>query len=147
MRGSSKRRVDLGGVAIVIIERDVVRDVIVEQRRAGLGGFRGIGHGRQRLDVEFDRFRRVARLRQRFRDHEGHGIADEAHLVGRQRRAVGLQQRRAVAALQRQAAGEGVVAGGFKVLAGPDAEHARHRPGGRRVDTPDGFRGHGWTAP
>ena len=137
MRCGRERRVDLGGVAIVIIERDVVGDVIVKQRRAGFGRFRGIGHGRQRLDVEFDRFSGIARLRQCFRDHEGHGIADEAHLVGRKRKAVGLQQRRAVAALQRQAAGEGVVAGGFEVLAGPDTEHARHRLGGGRVDTPD----------
>ena len=137
MRGGSKRRVDLRGVAIVIVERDVVGDVVVEQRRAGLGGFRSVGHGGQRRDIEFDGFSGIARLRQRFRDHEGHGIADEAHLVGRKRGAVGLQQRCAVAALQRQAAGEGVVAGGFEILASPDAEHARHRLGGRRVDAPD----------
>ena len=115
MRRAGERRVDLGGVAIVIVERDVVGDVVVELRRAGFGRFRGIGHGGQRLDVEFDGFRRVARLRQRLRDHEGDGIADKAHLVGRQRHAVGLQQRRAVAALQRQAAGEGAVAGGGEI--------------------------------
>ena len=137
MRCRGERRVDLGAVAIVIIERNVVRDVIVEQRRAGLGGFRGIGHGGQRLDVEFDGLRRIARLRQRFRDHKGDGIADKAHLVGRQRRTVGLQQRRAVPALQGQAAGEGAVTGRFKVLAGPDAEHARHRLGGGRADPLD----------
>ena len=91
MRGGGKRRVDLGRIAIVIIERNVIRDVIIEQRRAGFCGLRGIGHGRQRLDVEFDGLRRIARLRQRFSDHEGHGIADKAHLVGHQRRTVRLQ--------------------------------------------------------
>ena len=137
MRGTGEGRVDLRGVAIVIIERDVVGDVIVKLRRAGLCGFGGIGDGGQRLDVELDGFRGIARLRQRFGHHEGDGIADEAHLVGRQRMAVGLQQRRAVAALQRQAAGEGIVAGGRHVGAGPHAEHARHRLGGCGVDAPD----------
>ena len=116
MRGAGERRVDLGGVAIVIVERDVVGDVVVELRRAGLGRFLGIGHRRQRIDIEFDGFGGVARLRQRLGDHEGHGIADIAHLVGHQRRAVGLQQRRAVAVLQRQAAGEGAIAGGGEVV-------------------------------
>ena len=137
MGGGGEGGVDLGGVAIVIVERDVVGDVIVELRRAGLGGFRGVGHGRQRIDIEFDGFGGVARLRQRLGDHEGHGIADKAHLVGHQRRAVGLQQRRAVAVLQRQAAGEGVVIGGGEVGAGPDPEHAGHRLGGRGVDAAD----------
>ena len=143
MRGAGERRIDLVGVAIMIIERDIVGDVVVKLRRAGFCRFRGIGHGRQRLDVEFDGFRRVARLRQRFRDHEGDGIADEADLVGRQRRAVGLQQRRAVAALQRQAAGEGVVAGGGEIGAGPDPEHAGHGLGGRGVDALDDAMGMG----
>ena len=137
MRGSGKRGVDFCAVAIVIIERDVVRDVIIELRRAGFCGLRGIGHGRQRLDVEFDGLRRIARLCRRFRDHEGDGIADKAHFVGRQRRTVGLQQRRAVPALQGQATGERVVTGGFEILAGPDAEHTRHRLGGGGVDPPD----------
>ena len=143
MRGAGKRSVDLGGVAIVIVERDIVGDVIVKLRRAGLGGFGGVGHGGQRLDVELDRFRGVACLRQRFGDHEGHGVADETHLVARQRMAVGLQQRRAVTAFQRQAAGEGVVTGGRKIFAGPDAEHAGHRLGGNGVDTLDNAVGMG----
>ncbi|MEY9206531.1 hypothetical protein ABIF05_005641 [Bradyrhizobium elkanii] len=59
-------------------------------------------------------------------------------------RSVGLLERRAVTVLQRQAAGEGVVAGGRKVGAGPDPEHARHRLGGRGIDPLDesmGMRG------
>ena len=106
-----ERRVELGGVAIVIVERDIVRDVVVELRRAGLGRLGGVGHGGQRIDVDHHGFGGVARLRQRLGHHEGHGIADKAHLVGHQRRAVGLQQRRAVAVLQRQSAGEGGVVG------------------------------------
>jgi hypothetical protein len=125
--GAGEGRIDFGGIAIVIVEGDVVGDVIVKLRRAGPGGFGGIGHRRQRLDVELDRFGRVARLRHRFGHDEGEGIADIAHLVGRKRHAVGLQQGRAVAALQRQAADEGLVAGRFHVGAGPHPEHAGHR--------------------
>ncbi len=134
MRGAGERGLDLGGVAIVIVQRHVVGDVVVELRRAGLGGFLGVGDGGQRIDIEHDGFGGIARLRQRLGDHERHGVADIAHLVGHQRGAVGLQQRRAVAVLQRQAAGEGAVTGGGKIGSGPDAEHARHRLGGRRVD-------------
>ena len=137
MRGAGEGGLDLGGVAIVIVQRDIVGDVIVELRRAGLRGFLGIGDGRQRIDIDHHGFRGIARLRQRLGDHEGHGIADIAHLVGHQRGAVGLQQRRAVAVLQRQAAGEGAVIGGGEVGAGPDAEHAGHRLGGRGVDAAD----------
>ncbi len=79
-----------------------------------------------------DRLRAIAGLRQRLGHDEGDGVADEADLVGRQRLAVGLEQRRAVAALQRQAAGEGAVAGGIEILARPHAEHARQRLG--RID-------------
>ena len=82
MRRAGERRVDLRGVAIMEIERDIVGDVIVELRRAGLGRFLRIGHRRQRFDVDLDRFRRVARLRHRLGDDEGDGVADIAHLVG-----------------------------------------------------------------
>ncbi len=135
--GAGKCRLDPGGVAIVIIERDVIRDVVVELGRAGLDRLRRIGDGRQRVDVEHHGFRGVTRLRQRLRHHEGHGIADIAHLVGHQRGAVGLQQGCAVAVLQRQAADEGCILGLRKVGPGPDPEHARHGPGGHCVDAAD----------
>ena len=143
MRGGSERRTDLVGVAVMIIERDVAGDVVVKLRRARFCRLSGIGHGRQRLDVEFDGFRRVSGLRHSFRDHERDGIADEADLVGRKRRAVGLQQRQAVAALQRQTAGEGVVAGGRQIGAGPDPEHAGQGLGRRGIDALDDAMGMG----
>ena len=144
MGGGGERRLDLVAVAVVIIQRDIVGDMVIELRRAGFCGFSGVGHGGQRLDVEFHGLCGIARLRQGFGDHEGQGVADKAHLVGRQRGAVALQQRRAVPALQGQAAGEGIVAGRFQVLAGPDAEHARHRLGGggiNALDDPVGMAG------
>ena len=126
VRGAGKGRLDPGGVAIVVIERHVVGDVVIKLRRARLGRLRGIGHGRQRLDVELDGFRRIARLRHRLGHDKGDRVADIAHLVGRQRHAVGLQEGRAVAALERQAAAEGVEIGAREVRAGPYPEHARH---------------------
>ena len=41
MRGAGEGGLDLGGVAIVIIQRHIVGDVIVELRRAGLCRFLG----------------------------------------------------------------------------------------------------------
>ncbi len=130
MGGAGEGGFDLGGVAIVIVQRHIVGDVVIKLRRAGFGGFLGAGDGRQGIDIDHHGFAGVARLRQRLRDHERHGIADIAHLVGHQRGTVGLLKRRAVAALQRQAAGVGAIIGGGEVGPGPDAEYARHRLGG-----------------
>ena len=86
MRGGSERRLDLGGVADSdsraphcwgCDRRAAARPVCAASI--------GIGHGGQRFDVEFDGFGGVARLRQGLGDHESHGIADKAHLVGYQR--------------------------------------------------------------
>ena len=143
MRGAGERGFDLGGVAIVIIQRHVVGDVIVKLRRAGLCGFLGIGDGGQRIDVDHDGLAGIACLRQRLGHHERDGIADIAHLVGHQRGAVGLQQRRAVPVFQRQAAGEGAVVGGGEIGSGPDPEHAGHGLGGRGVDAADDAVGMG----
>ncbi len=91
MGRACESRFDPGGVAVMIIQRHVVGDVIVELRRTGFCGFHGARHGGQRLDVEHDSLAGVARLRQRLGHHERHGVADIAHLVGHQRGAVGLQ--------------------------------------------------------
>jgi hypothetical protein len=125
---------DLGGVAKMIVQRHIVRDVIVELRRAGFCRFLGAGHGRQRVDIQHHGFAGVARLRQRLSHHKRHGVADKTHLVADQCGTVRLQQRRAVAALQRQAAGVGAVIRRREVGAGPDAQHARHRLRGCGVD-------------
>jgi hypothetical protein len=90
MRGSGEGGIDLGGVAIVIVQGDVVRDVIVELWCAGFCRFFGTGDGRQWIDIENHGLAGIARLRQRPGNDECHGIADITHLVGHQRHAVGL---------------------------------------------------------
>ena len=126
MRGTGESGFNFGGIAIVVIQCDIVRDVIVKLRRARFCRFLGISNRRQWIDVHHHRFGSIARLRQRFGDHERHRIADITHLVGHQSGAVGLQQRRAIAVLQRQAAGEGAIIGLGQICTGPDPEHARH---------------------
>jgi hypothetical protein len=91
MRGAGEGGFDFGGVAIVIIQRHVVGDVIVELRRARFCSLLGAGDRWQRIDIDHHGFPGVARLRQRLGNHEGDGIADIAHLVGHQRGAIGLQ--------------------------------------------------------
>jgi hypothetical protein len=81
MRRAGEGRVDPGGVAVVIVERDVVGDVIVELRRAGFCGFLGIGDGGERLDIHLDGFGGVTCLGYRLRHHEGDGVADIANPV------------------------------------------------------------------
>ena len=137
---SRRRRVAITGV---VIERDVVGDVIVEQRRAGLDGVLGFRHRRQRIDLDDHRLGGVARLRGGLRDDASDRIADEADLVDCQRHAIGLQQRRAVGVLQRQGAVDRRVAGLGKILADIDAEHARHLPRRAGVDGADHAMGVG----
>ena len=96
-----------------------------------------IGDGRQRLDVDLDRFGRVLRLQQRLGDHAGDRVADEAHLVGRHCRPRRLLHLAAVAVLERHDAFERAVAGRGEIRAGVDAEHARHGARRRGVDLAD----------
>ena len=129
MRRAGKDCFDLGGVAVMIIQRHIVGDVIVKLRRAGLCRFLGISDGRQRVDIDHDRFAGIAGLRKRFGDDERNGIADVAHLVGHKRGAVSLKEGRAVAALEWQPAGERAVIGAGEIGSRPDAEHTGHRLG------------------
>ena len=82
MRRVLEGGVHLVGIAEVIIERDVVRDMIVKLRRAGFGRFFGVGDRGQGIDIDLDGLGGIAGLHQRLGDDESHGIADKADLVG-----------------------------------------------------------------
>ena len=62
-----------GAIAVV--------DCLPDLGRALLGGILEIDHRRQRLVLDLDQFGGVARLRQRFGDHEGDPVADIADPV------------------------------------------------------------------
>ena len=126
---------DLVLVAIVIVERDIVRHVIPDLRRAGFRRVARGHHRRQRLDVERDRFGRVLGLRDRLGDHAGDRVADVTHFVAGERRPRRIADRRAIAALERQIAFEPAIGG--KIGRGQDREHARHGLGGGGVDAAD----------
>ena len=135
VRGLREGLRDLGGIAVEVVERDVAGHVVIELRRAFGRGFARPGDGGQRLDLDLDRFGRILRLRRRFGDHHRERIADEAHLVGRQRGALRLLHLGAVAVLERHDAFERAI--GRKVMAGVDREHAGHALRGAHVDPPD----------
>ena len=59
---------DFGGIAIVVIERDIVRHLVEHERGARLDRFGRLEHCGQRFDVERDRFGCIFRLRHGFRD-------------------------------------------------------------------------------
>ena len=86
VRGLGEGGGHLLAVAEVIVERDIAGRFVVDERRARARRFLRPHHGRQRIDVDLDRLGGVLCLQQGVGDDEGDGIADEAHLVGRQRR-------------------------------------------------------------
>ena len=124
MRRLRESRGNLLAVAIMIIERDIVRRLVIDARRAGTVGLRHLGDGRQGLDVERDRLGGVLGLQGRLGDDKRHRIADETHFIAGQSRSRRLSHFRAIAILERDRAFERAVA--REILAGVNAEHARH---------------------
>jgi hypothetical protein len=135
MRGLGEGGGDLLAVAVMVVERDIARRFVVDQRRVRTHGLVRPGDGGQRVDLDLDRLGRVLRLQRRLRHHEGDRVADEAHLVGRQRRPRRLLHRRAVAIVERHDAFERAI--GAEIGAGIDAEHPRHGARRRGVDALD----------
>ena len=90
---------DFGGIAIVIVERDVVRHLVEHKRRARLYRFGWLEHHGQRFDVERDSFGRIFGLRHGFCDHAGNRIAHETHLITSKCRPWRVADRRSVTIL------------------------------------------------
>ena len=104
------------------IDRSCSGRDLVNLRRAGLLRRRGIGDRRQHPVVDFHFLRGIARLRQRFGDHDRHRIADMAGLVHGQRRMRRHLHRRAVLGMDHPAANEIADLVGGEVLAGEHAD-------------------------
>ncbi len=128
---------DLFAVAIMKIEWNVVRDIVIDARRVVCGGRIQPHYRRQMIDVDRDGFGGVLGLHRGLRDDAGHRIADEAHLVGGERRARRLEHRRTVTVVERHHAFQGAVAGGREIGAGENCKHAGHGAGGGGIDRPN----------
>ena len=63
------------------VDADVGAVLLVQQRRAGLGGVGRERHARQRLVVDLDPLGAVLGSGERFRHHHGDRLADETRLV------------------------------------------------------------------
>ena len=119
----------------MVIERNVSGRLVVNERRARGGGVARPYHRRQRIDFDRDRLGGIFCLHRRLGYDEGDRIADEAHLVGGERRPRRLSHRRAVAVVERHDAFERAVI--CEIGAGIHAEHAGHVTCGGHVDLPD----------
>ena len=115
---------------------EVVRRLVMNRSPPIFGAARDrrlhVDHCGKFGDVELDRLRRVARRRQRGRDHRRDRVAHMAHLALRQNRVARLLHRLAVAAVDLPAAGQAAHLG--EVRAGQDPHDARHGRGGGRID-------------
>ena len=131
-RRALERVVGLLLVAERPLEGDVVRRFVVELRGAGLRGFDSFDHRGERLVVDLDQVRGVAREVGRLGDDHRHGVAHVARLVDRQH-VVG----RDLDVREEPADGERLHAARHQVLAGVDGDDALGVPRGRRVDALD----------
>ncbi len=114
-------RLGEGAVQVAVGAGDVVDDVVahvVEQWRAGRVQSGGVGgHGGQRVVVNCDQLARVLGQAAAVGDDNGHQVADQSHLVGRQ----GVELRLLHA---RQGESTGVRLGHrLDVLTGVDGDH------------------------
>ena len=115
------------------VKRDVVRRFGVERRRPLLRSLLRIDDGRQRLVLDIDQLERVLRLVRRFGDNDGDRVAHVLdRVLGERVIRRGLQ----IGAGQEPAARNGRE-DPVRVRRGEHAEHARRRPGARRVDAHD----------
>jgi len=84
---------DSVAVAVVVVECNVARYVIVELRRTRLGGVARTGNGRQPINFDKHRLYGVLGDSLRLGNDDGNGVADEANLVARQCLALRLADR------------------------------------------------------
>ena len=120
------------GVADVPLINDVVRRDLVDLRGFLRGG--EIGNRRQHAVIDLDLFCRVARLRQRVRDHHRDRVADIADLAVRERRMRRHLHRRTVLGMNHPAADQIADLVGGEIGTGEDRQYARHRGGRFSVD-------------
>ena len=137
VRGLRQSGVDRRLVADQFDEGDIVLELVVHARRAGLGRFLCRGNGGQRFVLDLDQFQRVLRLRRGLGNDEGDAVADPTDKAVGQHRVARRMHGGAAAALEAGIAGQVAVAGGLDVGCGQHREHARRSLGGFGVDRHD----------
>jgi hypothetical protein len=128
---------DLVAVAEVEVAADVVRHLVVKDRRTGAIGVGGLGDDRQRVDVDRHHFGRVPGEREGVGDHGSNRLADMPHPVRGQRVPRRAQHRGAVAIVHDLARRQRADAAHGQIGRGIDREDARHRSRRPRVDGAD----------
>src|SRR5215472_5586422 len=124
-------------VAALPVEAEIVRDVVPNQRRTGLGGARRVRDGRQNVIVNLDQFGGVLGGRGVFRDDKGDAIADMPRAPTREQRVLDHFDATAVAVLQRHDTGNLTDAVALEVRTGEDANNAGCGECRRRIDRTD----------
>ena len=134
LEGDNARRLGerpIGGIGvagvIVPIEDDVAGNVVEELRRAGRDRILGLRDCRQRLVLDLDCFRGIARSGQGLGHDQRNRLTDMAHLAEREHRPRRVVPRLAIAADERRGAGNitetvrpNVISRGHQ----PDSSHA-----------------------
>ncbi len=141
MRRLGEGGVDRSGIAVMKVERDIARHVVINKLSAVSGSRFRRGDDGQGVDVDRNRLGGVLGLRHGLRDHAGDRVADIAHLADGQHLAARFAQWRAVAIGQSDNAFERAIA--LQFGAAIDAEHARHFPRRRHIDATDRAVGDG----
>ena len=127
VRSARERFFGLGAVAVFIIEGEVVFDIVVEKRSAGLQRFLGVQYDRQVFVFNLDQFRRVHGDGKRGCDNESDRLSAIAHAVATKNVATRQAQRHAADAGIFDERGNGRAIA--HVFAGEDAQHAGMRAG------------------
>ncbi len=132
--GAREGGVGRRGIALAPAAHQVARHVVMDQWRIRCERLRRRDDGRQRLVVDLQHFRRIARLVERAGHDHGDDVADMAHLARRHRQMGGLAM--AVAGRVLDLADRRQVADlvGHKVVGGVDRRDAGRGEGGRLVD-------------
>ncbi len=118
-----------GGIAVWIVVPDLGCAV--------LGGILESHHHRQRFVLDLNQFGGVARLRQRFGDHECHPVADIADPLRVEDRLKGAVPFGGAEIFRHGMCGEGAQVIGDRVGAGQNREHAGRGLGLGRIDALD----------
>jgi len=143
--GRRKRLVGRRAIAEPGVDRDVVRHLVPQRRRARLHGVLRMQHVGKGLVVDRDRLGGIERLGGRLGHHHGDRFADMARLVGGQQHMRSDEYRLAAGGGQLHVVfclGQGIVRDrgelvGEAIGAGEDPEHARHGARACRVDPED----------